>query len=93
MSELPIRRFLDLSTSHLRKKTCGDLNGWEGVTAYETKYGWLMYATAEAEEFAEEYRWPSELLPIVLLARANGCDYVMFDRDGPTVDGLPTWDW
>ena len=44
MSDLVIRTFLDLSTAHLSEETCRDLNSYDGVTAYKTTYGWLMYS-------------------------------------------------
>ncbi|WP_431983796.1 hypothetical protein [Streptomyces qinglanensis] len=87
---LPIRSFLDLSTAHLREETRANLNSYEGVVAYKTTYGWLMYASEEAD-FTEGDDWPSELLPIINLARANDCAYVLFDADAPETDALPTF--
>jgi len=94
MDDLVIRTLLDLSTAHLSQETCRDLNSYEGVTAYETKYGWLMYIPAQdAAELAHNGDWPPELLPIVNLARTHGCDYILFDRDAPETNLLPTFDW
>ena len=93
MSKLPIRKFLDLSTGHLREETCDQLNALEGLHPYETEHGWFLYATPNAAEYAEKHDWPQEVLPILELARANDCDYVMFDADAPEVDGLPYWEW
>jgi len=33
------------------------------------------------------------VLTIQRLARAAGCDYVLFDADADRIDALPTWDW
>lgn len=94
MSDLVIRTFLDLSNSHLSEETCRELNSFEGVTAYKTTYGWLMYADEDADqELADDGDWPPELLPIVKLARSNDCDYILFDADAATTDLLPTFDW
>lgn len=94
MEDLVIRAFLDLSTAHLSAATCRTLNSYDGVTAYETPYGWLMYVPVEdVDELAHGGDWPPELLPIVMLARINGCDYILFDRDAPQTDLLPTFDW
>ncbi|MFJ2745454.1 hypothetical protein ACIO3O_37995 [Streptomyces sp. NPDC087440] len=90
-SSLPIRSLLDLSTAHLREETCIALGSYEDVVAYPTTHGWLMYASEEAD-FTEGDDWPPELLPIVELARANGCTYVLFDADAPETDALPTFD-
>ncbi|MET8680972.1 hypothetical protein ABZW18_26175 [Streptomyces sp. NPDC004647] len=89
--DLTIRSFLDLSTAHLRKESRADLNSYEGVVAYKTTYGWLVYASEDAD-LAEGDDWPSELLPLVKLARANGCEYILFDADAPETDALPTFD-
>ena len=94
MPDLTIRTFLDLSTSHLSEEACRDLNSCEGVIAYETTYGWLMYVPEEdAAELAEDNDWPPELVPIVEMARSKGCEYVLFDADAATTDLLPTFDW
>lgn len=91
-SDLVVRAFLELSTAHLTERTCRALNSYDGVTAYETTDGWLMYASAGAEEHAADGEWPPELLPIVNLARIHGCDYILFDADAPETDLLPTFD-
>lgn len=91
--DLIVRRFLDLSTAHLRQRTCAGLGGYDGITAYHTTYGWLMYAPADPADRAEEYGWPDELAPIIALARAHGCDYVLFDADAERTTLLTTFDW
>ena len=94
MEDLVIRALLDLSTAHLNAATCRTLNSYDGVTAYETLYGWLMHVPADdVDELAHSGDWPPELLPIVKLARINGCDYILFDRDAPETDLLSTFDW
>jgi hypothetical protein len=94
MDDLVIRAFLDLSTAHLSAATCRILNSFDGVTAYETPYGWLMHVPVrDADELAHDGDWPPELLPIVNLARTRGCDYILFDSEAPQTDLLPTFDW
>lgn len=94
MDDLVIRAFLDLSTAHLSAATCRVLNSYEGVTAYQTPYGWLWSVPAQdAADLAHDGDWPPELLPIAQLAHAHGCDYVLFDRDAPQTGQLPTFDW
>jgi hypothetical protein len=38
---------------------------------------------------------PEDLKQCTQYAQNPGvsCDWIMFDRDGPTVDELPTYDW
>lgn len=37
--------------------------------------------------------WSDELIAALEYARGLDADYVLFDRDGPEVDALPTFDW
>lgn len=87
-----VRSFLDLSTLHLTAATRDDLNSIEGVLAYRLEHGWLMYAPESADERARAYGWPEELLPIVQLARAHNCAYILFDADADVTDQLPEFD-
>ncbi|MEU5476680.1 hypothetical protein [Streptomyces mirabilis] len=91
-SALPIRTFLDLSTAHLREETADRLDSYDDVIAHRTTYGWLVYAPESSDSLTQEGNWPEELLPIVKLARANACEYVLFDADAPEYDPLPTFD-
>ncbi|MGW2421486.1 DUF5983 family protein [Streptomyces sp. NPDC001709] len=87
-----VRSYLDLSTSHLAVATRDALNSIEGVLAHRLEHGWLMYAPESASERARAYGWPEELLPIVQLARAHNCAYILFDADADTIDQLPAFD-
>ncbi|MFF5019428.1 hypothetical protein [Streptomyces sp. NPDC001165] len=87
-----IRSFLDLTTLHLAVATRDALNSIEGVLAYRLEHGWLMYAPESADEQARAYGWPEELLPIVQLARAHNCPYILFDADADVTDQLPVFD-
>ncbi|MET0711072.1 MAG: hypothetical protein ABWZ30_01010 [Jiangellaceae bacterium] len=91
--DLPIRKFLDLSTGHLQENTCNTLGTVPGLRAVETEYGWLIYAGEWVDEYAKDGGWPAELRAIIALAREHDCAYVMFDRDAPLIDVLPHWDW
>lgn len=93
MSALALLTVLDLSTTHLRQETCDRLNSYQGVIAHKMEYGWLMYVPAEPDDDVDKDRWPTELPPIVALARDNGCTYVLFDRNAGTTDRLRTFDW
>ncbi|MEV5283377.1 hypothetical protein ACFYMW_35740 [Streptomyces sp. NPDC006692] len=87
-----IRSFLDLSTLHLAPTTRDTLNAVEGVLSYPLEHGWLMYAPVGAADLARTHAWPEELLPIVQLARAHDCAYILFDADADTTDLLPVFD-
>lgn len=36
---------------------------------------------------------PNPFPQLFELALANGCKWLVFDCDGPVVDGLPQWEW
>lgn len=92
--DLPIRTILDLSTAHLSEQTCRHLNSVEGVIADKTRYGWLMCVREDVSgRLADDCDWPPELLPAIEMARRNDCEYILFDRDAPRVDRLPTFNW
>lgn len=88
-----IRKMLDLSTAHLPESLGTDLTAEYGVTAYRTEYGFLMWVPDDPSEVNDDASVPSEVLIIQKYARALGCDYVLFDRDGPINPNLPTWEW
>lgn len=83
-----VRRFLDLSNHHLPRDINDDLNGQDGVTAYPTGHGWLMYVPRDGRPEA-----PDEVQAVWKRARELECDYVLFDGDADVDDELPTWDW
>lgn len=92
-----IRKMLDLSTAHL-PQAYGDADGLtsvDGVVAYTTEYGFITWVPDDPQDNADAYDGmvPSSVLTIQKYARALGCDYVLFDRDGPVNPNLPTWEW
>ena len=109
MSTLEIHRVLVLSTAHLSDHTCNiylaqqvDLSAtretgstWTppSVIAYEKRdYGYFVWVPENPAE-SERADVPLELRSAIHVARREGCGWVMFDRDGPTIDDLPTYDW
>jgi hypothetical protein len=91
-----VRQFLDLSTRHLpdRFATQVNLTECDGLVVYEMRYGWLLWVPEDPdarEDFGPDV--PHEVLVVQRYARSLGCDYVMFDRDGPVDPQLPSWDW
>ncbi len=96
-AEPAVRKMLDLATCHLPSSEFGDeMNSWDGVIAFPNReYGWILWVPDDPEEESADYdgEVPAEVLRIQLYARQHGCDYVMFDRDGPVDGNLPTWDW
>lgn len=95
-----IRAAMDCSTSHvspaLREwltakglESCQadrEVGNW--VAMYP--FGWFIHASHAA---SKEDPMPPDLAPIIAKARSIGCDFVIFDRDGPDYDDLPKFDW
>ena len=78
-----IRKFLDLSTGHLRLSTREWLKkklAWNsslGPYGAVMPYGFIVYAH---DDLGGE-DWPKELEPIFKRANEHDCSYVMFDAD------------
>jgi hypothetical protein len=92
-----VRKFLDLSTSHLPSNEFGEeMNGHPWIVSHRMEFGWFVYCgDSEAQRNAIEMDEPipNELVYLLGYARGLGCDYILFDADGPVVEGLPIWSW
>lgn len=91
-------QYLVLSTAHIRCATGQLLTNWADLTpAHQplavapTGYGWFLLTLEVTDEAARLL--PKELPAILALGRAQGCDYVLLDSDGPVEDVLPTFPW
>ena len=90
----PIRHFLDLSTAHLQQadrlflEFSANPGSLGGLAAMAGTYGWFVYAHDErCCEGISDALWA-----IFERARALGCDYVLFDADGPVLEDLPVFE-
>lgn len=81
---LEIRSFLTLSTAHITQSTSALLS--ERNYNYG-EYGHFIWAGGPQANVS------GDLLDVINYARANGCAYVLLDRDGDTIDELPTYEW
>ncbi len=91
---MPIRRFLDLSTAHLQPadrlflEFSANPGLLGGLAAMAGTYGWFVYAHDErCCEGISDVLWA-----IFERAQALGCDYVLFDADGPVLEDLPVFE-
>ena len=91
---MPIRRFLDLSTAHLQPadrlflEFSANPGSLGGLAAMAGTYGWFVYAHDErCCEGISDALWA-----IFERARALGCEYVLFDADGPVLADLPVFE-
>jgi hypothetical protein len=86
--DAPVRHVLDCSTGHLSEATRGWLADSHAAGAVsgllEGPHGWLVPIIVDALDAA-----PRDLVEVLRHARVCGCDYVLFDSDGPAIDALP----
>jgi hypothetical protein len=69
---------------------CGHQHGWifhTGLYAREGEEGFDLASHYDSHGLSPE------LLALLDHASERGNKYVLFDRDGPLVEGLPTFDW
>lgn len=100
---LEIAQMLVLSTCHIAEATADLLpildgpvraaapTWWPAFTRHE---GWLFHVIPEPIWFEDKYGdAPKDLRDVIAYAKAHGCTWLMFDRDGPIVEGLYQYDW
>ncbi|KTE02882.1 hypothetical protein ATE68_22000 [Sphingopyxis sp. H038] len=84
-----IEPMLVLSTGNLTFETC---NVWMKQTDHavfeKADYGWFVYV---AEPDDDEL--PADLSTCMAFARRRRCMWIMFDRDAPASDELPSYEW
>jgi hypothetical protein len=84
---------LVLSTAHITQETAEAMEARDlPFTCFANEYGFVVSAkNFETETFKPSI--PEDLAKVQEYALANGCTYIMLDRDAPQVDGLPVFDW
>ncbi|ADL36047.1 hypothetical protein bpr_II108 (plasmid) [Butyrivibrio proteoclasticus B316] len=92
---MEINKMLSLSTAHITKETESKLSEQSiyEVNVYEkSEYGYFIYPNIE---LLDKRGWdiPEDLKKCIGLAKANNCNWIVFDRDVDPVDELPTYEW
>jgi hypothetical protein len=92
-----MRAFLDVSTCHLSPDTRTWLDAQFAddrlrspddavatiIAGGKTRYGWFVYAPEDAVDGL-----PDDLVRVLAEARGRGAEYVLFDADAATMDGM-----
>jgi hypothetical protein len=86
-----------ISTGHVREATARRLDAtpfrqWPCLGGRYGEYGWLVYAHDENSGMGAD-AIPEVLFAVMSWSQKQGCDHVLFDRDGNIVDELPHFDW
>ena len=93
---LPVDRFGDVSAAHLSPEDRAlltryiETEGADGLSCLVGPYGWLVNASPELR--AAEHASPG-LAAILAAAREQDCSFILFDRDGPQIEGVQTYDF
>lgn len=82
--DLEIEKILVLSNAHITEEDGGWLDSYG---PYIFTFGWVLNTNGYARNISENIR------RCVELAKENDCSMIKFDRDGPVVPELPTFNW
>lgn len=75
-----VRKFLDLSTAHLKPGTREEWTLNRPTHVHATEYGFFVWAGDRNDEMTDD-GWPEEAVACRRFARQQGCDYLLFDAD------------
>jgi hypothetical protein len=91
MAEPEIRKLLVLSTAHMSPATLASIGHLHHsklpFSGGAIDYGWFLYAHDEQPEGCPEDIWAA-----CQFARSVAAEFIKFDCDGETVDGLPVFE-
>lgn len=62
------------------------------------EFGWMIHVPeapfgSSCMEDQDPHTCPKELVALLNVARAEGCDWIMLDCDAGAIDGLESFDW
>ncbi|WP_228244185.1 hypothetical protein [Porphyrobacter sp. GA68] len=90
---LEIARSLVLSTAHMHPATARDWMPRCPWACFEKgDYGWFMHVCDDVG-ITEAHAVPLEIRSAIHVAKREGCQWIMWDYDGPLVAELPEYDW
>ncbi len=97
MTTLETRRFVVISTAHVSEATAKRLNStppkhWPCLGGPYGEYGWFLHAHDENAGVGSD-AIPDELFDVMIWARRQRFDYILFDCDADQVAELPAFDW
>ena len=90
--------YLVLSTAHIRCSTAEMLDHWSQLSCHHQPLavarlglGWLVPTRVTRSHAA--HALPEDIPAILAFGRAQGCDHVLLDCDGPEEQELPLYPW
>jgi len=85
------RKYLEISTAHLKQKTLEGFNAMEPPYTYECEEGIFMSVPDKNETNISDM--PKDLRILLQYAWINGIDLIRMDRDADVIDDIPVYDW
>lgn len=81
-----------VSTQHLKPETALNLDAlW--TMCYPNDYGAFVYVDETFNTSHPDVDVPDDLATVLREAAKHDIVWIKFDSDGPTIDGLPVYDW
>ncbi len=99
MTDLEFERTLVLSTSHLPKDEATQIDGDDRVLAVSWEHGWWIHVSEDASDDELDRagvngeRSLPHLAALIRIARAEECDWLRLDSDGPHHPFFPRFSW
>ena len=85
------RKYLEISTAHLKQKTLKGLNAMEPPYTYEYEEGVFISVPAQNETNISDM--PKDLRILLQYAWINEINLIRMDRDADIIDDIPAYDW
>lgn len=95
-------RYLDASTAHMSKidalnfgSECKPSRKSHIIFDAHGEYGWWVHVSDDPADDIKTlaHGMSRAFIGVIRHARANGCNWVLFDRDADHIPGLPTFNW
>lgn len=86
------RKFLDISTIHLRPETIERLQTDKSLCVaypHPEGFGWFVWVPTDTNSDKDYYH--PDLVACFKVARKEGCEYILFDRDASSHDDLEVY--
>jgi hypothetical protein len=89
--ELEINKELVLSTAHISEETNNYLQLGELIDYSSDECNYRLYVNHDVK-FSNFEAYP-DLVCLLILAKSHNCKWLVLDRDGDVVEGLPIFEW
>jgi hypothetical protein len=84
---------LVISTEHITRSTMMELEAAEDRARLVWSHGCIVFVPTDQQAEDNEAGDNADLVAVFSYCRAHGYEWVRFDSDGPTIDGLPVYEW